>query len=149
MLTQVTNDFDAPIYDFSIPAYTQYQGMGAAYRNTGLSFTLSSVSKSGSPNEYQFTSSLADGLLCPGDELLLYSNSKLISPIAKAVYTGNETESKIIFGSSDSFCINLYGADNTIRISEPTECNGRINKIIARSFHTGNTSDLYESRNRS
>jgi len=100
VLTQVTNDFDAPIYDFSIPAHTQYQGMGAAYRNTGLSFTLSSISKSGSPNEYQFTSSLADGLLCPGDEMLLYSNSKLISPIAKAVYTGNETGPKIIYCSS-------------------------------------------------
>lgn len=41
LLTQVTNDFNDPVYNLKYPAYWHYEGMGPAYRNIGATFGLS------------------------------------------------------------------------------------------------------------
>lgn len=38
LLTSVNNNFDDRIYSYTIPAYTQYEQMGAAYKNIGFRF---------------------------------------------------------------------------------------------------------------
>jgi hypothetical protein len=41
VLTRTQNEFDDPVYNFSYPAHWAYDGMGGAYRNTGV--TLKNV----------------------------------------------------------------------------------------------------------
>lgn len=38
LLTSVQNEFGDPVYNFSYPAHWAYEGMGQAYKNTGLLF---------------------------------------------------------------------------------------------------------------
>jgi hypothetical protein len=93
VLTVVNNNFDAPVYNYSIPAYTQYQGMGAAYQNTGLTFSIAGVTRSPYRNDlYQFSPDAGQVNLHPGDEWLLYpaGNGELANPVASGVYTGQE-----------------------------------------------------------
>jgi len=95
VLTVVNNDFDAPVFSYNMPAYAQYPGMGAAYQNIGLSFTLNDVMLRDGTN-YQFTSSLNDKLLSPGDEILLYADSKMTTPLVRAVYMGEQDGNKVL-----------------------------------------------------
>lgn len=89
VLTSVNNNFNKAVYSYSIPAYTQYQGMGAAYQNIGFRFSVSGVQKDTYKNTlYQFNSAAAPKLI-PGDELLVYGkDGKMAKPIASVVYTG-------------------------------------------------------------
>jgi hypothetical protein len=99
VLTRVNNNFDAPVFSYNIPAYTQYQGMGAAYQNIGLTFSISNIQKDPYNNTiYQFTPSVSDATLIPGDEFLLYaSDGKFANPIGRAVYAGDDNNRKIIY----------------------------------------------------
>ncbi|MFM7855645.1 MAG: hypothetical protein ACKO96_27885, partial [Flammeovirgaceae bacterium] len=94
IVTTVNNNFDNPIYNYNILAHTQYQGMGAAYQNSGLTFTTTNVKAiANQANQYEFTvkENLPDGTLYPGDEFLLYSSTgDMVTPLARAVYTGEE-----------------------------------------------------------
>ncbi len=94
ILTSVNNNYDSLIYSYNIPAYTKYQGMGAAYQNVGLTFTARNIKAvPNQANQYEFTvkEPLPDGSLYPGDELLLYSSTgNIATPLARAVYTGEE-----------------------------------------------------------
>ncbi len=105
ILTSVDNNFNAPVYSYSIPAYTQYKGMGASYLNTNFVFSINGIQKD--PYEsttYSFNVSniseekLQD-LLVPGDELLLYSQEgdRLSNALAHVVYTGNTSGAKTLF----------------------------------------------------
>lgn len=38
VLTSVTNNFGDPVFNYTMPAHLVYEGMGAAYKNTGLKF---------------------------------------------------------------------------------------------------------------
>jgi hypothetical protein len=92
VLASVNNNFDDPIYNYSIPAYSQYQGMGAAYKNSGLTFDIINVAADpNNLNYYQFSPALEIGdMLFPGDEILLYEEgTDLTRPVARAVYSGN------------------------------------------------------------
>lgn len=89
LLTMVNNDFDAPVFQYSVPAYTQYQGMGAAYQNIGLTFSVEDVQQD--PYEdtrYAFSIAIAKDKLLPGDELILCAANA--SPVARVVFTGEE-----------------------------------------------------------
>ncbi len=102
ILTTVNNNFDAPIYSYNIPAYTKYQGMGAAYQNSGVTFTATNVQAvPNQTNQYQFTVKeqapaglLPAGSLYPGDEMLLYNGTgSMVTPLARVVYVGEENAS--------------------------------------------------------
>jgi hypothetical protein len=108
VLTSVTNDFNAPIYSYQIPAYTQYAGMGAAYQNTGARITISNVLK-GVGNEYLFTAA-SQNLLSPGDELLLYPDQNFRNPITKVVFTGSDSKGELTLSSASSLSLKSYYA---------------------------------------
>jgi hypothetical protein len=104
ILTRVNNNFNLPIFSYSIPAYTNYQGMGAAYNNIGLTFSLDNIQQDTyEKTTYEFTTKITDGaLLAPGDEILLYpKDGKFTNPLAKVVYTGVHDDRKILFSNVD------------------------------------------------
>lgn len=98
VLTTVNNNFNDPVYSYSIPAYTQYQGMGAAYQNIGLRFSINGVQQDTYKNTmYQFDSPVIDKLL-PGDEILVYGKAgKMVSPLARAIYVGEVNGRKMLY----------------------------------------------------
>ena len=102
VLTSVNNNFDDPVYTYSIPAHTQYQGMGAAYRNVGLTFSLTDVRTAGRPedNLYRFSTSINSDVLFPGDEIILYPAGSEANPVASAVYTGQEEGANRLYSTT-------------------------------------------------
>lgn len=99
VLTSVNNNFDALIFNYNILAHQKYQGMGAAYQNTGLTFTATQVQAvPNQTNQYQFyvKETLPTGALYAGDEMLLYSAeaTTLSMPLARVVYAGEENGNK-------------------------------------------------------
>ncbi|TRX59120.1 hypothetical protein FNH22_11390 [Fulvivirga sp. M361] len=100
LLTSANNNFDDPIYNYTLPAYTQYQGMGAAYQNSGFTFTINNVVVNPfKPDLYSFaTSSSNSTYLQAGDELLLYDfNGELTAPLSRAVFNGEEDGLRILY----------------------------------------------------
>lgn len=100
VLTVVNNNFDNPVYAYTIPAYTQYQGMGAAYQNIGTSFAINGVAKVPyTDNMYSFATGLPANTLFPGDEIILYAVIQGLAPIpiGKAVYTGDENGGNVLY----------------------------------------------------
>lgn len=99
VLTVVNNNFDEPIYTYQTPAYTQYQGMGAAYQNIGLTFELKNVDNLPYHDKYyQFTAGSSESLLYPGDEILLYkSKGEFKNPVGKVTYIGVESGDKLLY----------------------------------------------------
>lgn len=102
VLTVVNNNFDEPVYNYTVLAHTQYQGMGAAYQNIGLTFEVKNVDNLPYHNNlYQFSISINEDLLAPGDEILLYDNQEgLRNPVAKVVYTGEENDEKLFYSAT-------------------------------------------------
>ena len=101
VLTEVNNNFDAPVYSYSILAHNQYAGMGAAYQNIGLKFDITGVSSLPyHDNYYEFNAALIDKLY-PGDEILLYhSGSGFTKPVAKVTFTGNEDGDRFLYSET-------------------------------------------------
>jgi len=111
ILTRVNNNFDAPLYSYNIPAYTHYQGMGAAFQNIGLTFSISQVTRDDvNPSLYSFTPSVAAEELAPGDEILLYpTQSNWTGPLARIIYAGREDDENVLY-SSDPLTAKNYRA---------------------------------------
>jgi hypothetical protein len=99
ILTSVNNNFDAPVYSYNIPAYTQYDGMGPAYENIGLSFSVLNLRKDPYKNtQYSFATVIDAKKIFPGDELLLYTTDGNVNqPIGKAIYEGIEDSDNILY----------------------------------------------------
>jgi hypothetical protein len=99
VLTVTNNNFDAPVYNYSILAHSQYEGMGAAFKNTGLTFSMSSVVKDPYKDGiYDFYTPLPEGTLYPGDEIILFEDvADLNKPLAKAIYMGKIDGDNLMF----------------------------------------------------
>ena len=86
LLTTVNNNFDAPIYSYSMPAHWPYDEIGAAYKNIGLTTKINEVSDepvlitdiSGTSGQYIYVLSDNTGIdfvekhLVEGDKVLLW-----------------------------------------------------------------------------
>jgi hypothetical protein len=92
VLKSVNNNYDAPVFTFTIPAYQEYQGMGAAYQNIGLTFLMSNIQKDLYRNDlYHFTFpvEIDESMMQPGDEILLYPTANNFqTPTTRIVYVG-------------------------------------------------------------
>ena len=99
VLTVVNNNFDDSVYTYHTPAYTQYQGMGAAYQNIGYTFELKNVDNLPYHDKYyQFTAGASEDLMFPGDEILLYKNEgEFKNPVGKITYVGEENGDKLLY----------------------------------------------------
>lgn len=90
ILSTVDNNFQDPIYSYNLPAYYKYQGMGAAYQNTGYTFTINTVL----PVQFQtdlYSFSTSSQELFVGDEIIVYAlDSDFKQPVGRIVYVGQE-----------------------------------------------------------
>lgn len=73
LLTQTTNNFDDPIYNFNYPAYLAYDNMGASYKNQDIKFDLTTNASGVSDSEYN------QALFTIGDQLHLTSTVNNVS----------------------------------------------------------------------
>ena len=122
VLSTVNNNYDAPVFSYSLPAYHAYEGMGGAYQNVGMRFTLQDVSKVSDGNIYQFVSSslLDDINFVSGDEWILYSADGTKSAVGTGVFVGKE--------------------DNTLRFHANQELTG--STYVAKVYRSGNRNHL-------
>lgn len=98
LLTEVNNNFNELIYNYTIPAFTQYEGMGQAYRNTGLTFEIDNVDNLPYHDSYYQFTTASSNVLMTGDELLLYERgSDATKPVARAVYAGQEQGDRLLY----------------------------------------------------
>lgn len=71
LLTTVTNNYEAPIYNYSIPGHWMYEGMGAASKNSGMRLKGKTFySYFNTPQYYEFADNSLKDLLVPGDEFI-------------------------------------------------------------------------------
>ena len=98
VLSTVNNNHNQPIYSYTKPAYHEYEGMGAAYQNMGM--TLSVDLAPAGENLYQFTipSPINDQHLFPGDEWILYRDQQAVGT---AVYVGREDDVYLIHNTNN------------------------------------------------
>ncbi|MBL7845568.1 MAG: hypothetical protein KF846_13740 [Cyclobacteriaceae bacterium] len=103
VLTSVNNNFDDPVYSYTRLAYHEYQGMGAAYKNTGLSFSINTVQVDPyDPKQYTFirSSVLASNTFATGDEFLLFGAGSSTAPLAKVVYIGKRNGEDVLYSNT-------------------------------------------------
>lgn len=75
VVSKVTNNFDDPIYSYTMPAFQVYEGMGHASKNAGLSFGGNLAAENLVNRTYEITLSNTAVLdhLFPGDEYIMDS----------------------------------------------------------------------------
>jgi hypothetical protein len=102
VLTKVNNNFDAAVYNYSIPAFSQYQGMGAAYQNIGFTFTLNDITKTTyKENIYEFSAGTNEAHILPGDEILLYTpGDERKDPLARVIFMGKQEGANILYSNT-------------------------------------------------
>ena len=143
LLTSVNNNFDDKIYSYTIPAYTQYDEMGAAYRNIGLEFEVNARYVNGG-RMYNLEAPIPNELwteeLVPGDELII--DCKQGYGLRKAIYMGaDRTTQRFQFFVLDPLPTNFAGTiDCTIMRS------GRRNLLAASAGNITSLKDPTESR---
>jgi hypothetical protein len=108
-LTVTNNNFDNDVFNYTVLAHRQYEGMGAAYQNVGLTLEMSSVVQDPYNKElYDFFTSLPEGTLHPGDEMILYESSPDVNtPVARVIYMGKIEGDNILF-SKDALADKRY-----------------------------------------
>lgn len=110
VLTSVNNNYDDPIYNYNVLAYHQYRGMGAAYQNAGFAFAINNVVVNPYKSDMYSFSTVSDNVdyLQAGDELLLYyAGDDMATPVASAVYVGEE-EGNLMLYSNTSLTVSEY-----------------------------------------
>lgn len=112
LLTRVTNDYNAPIYSYEYPAFWAYDGMGPAYKNSGLEFrTVLGVTSMGN-NLFTamggWNQTMMHEVMIPGDELVVIPNSGTPSKAYFVRFDGNDA----IFYSEG----NIAGTDVAFRV---------------------------------
>jgi len=147
LLTSVNNNFDDKIYSYTIPAYTQYDEMGAAYRNIGLRFDLPSARYVDGGRMYNLEATIPNALwtdeLVPGDELIVDFGTT--HGLKKAIYMGadRKTQRFQFFILDATLLTNFVGKiDCTIMRS------GRRNLLAASAGNITSLKDPTETGNR-
>ena len=84
LVTQVNNNFDKPIYNYSIPAFWSYENMGPAYINSGMYFNAGDINNIEIVNTvgtkiYFKPGNIVTKYLYPGDEF--YSSADVTTGI--------------------------------------------------------------------
>ncbi len=103
LLTSVNNNFDRKIYNYEQPAFWAYSGMGAAYKNIGMTFKVDPddiLAVPGSPGYYSLQKSVVPAgvieAMQPGDEYIVSAGAN-----TKAVYLG-DSPTLLGFASKDN-----------------------------------------------
>ncbi|BDD05646.1 hypothetical protein [Aureibacter tunicatorum] len=90
IMTVVNNNYEDPIYAYTIPAYWHYEGMGAAYKN--IDFTFEGSLQDISESDLLLLNSSYTEHLYEGDELMAYAPRSVedpeqgFKPIGRLIY---------------------------------------------------------------
>jgi hypothetical protein len=95
LLTQTSNTFNDPVYQFNYPAHMAYDGMGAAYKNTG-------AAKHISIGAYGLTGNTT-GYFTEGDEVALYDTASW--QLTKAWVLQAEPTEAVLIGANGTHII--------------------------------------------
>jgi hypothetical protein len=125
LLTKVYNDFEDPLYNLSIPAYTQYEDVGAAFERTNIkiNFGTSTTISSG-----QLINATAADKLKIGDEIHLGS-SNIIAHVVEV----NPTSDYIKCIDENGFFVNT-SFTGELAMVRPVERNMLTAKVGGVSF---------------
>lgn len=74
VMTQTTNNYDAPVYTFSYPAYWGYADMGPSYKRQNITLKLTSSDWNHTNSEF-LSYSTVNGIIKDGDEVALTNSS--------------------------------------------------------------------------
>lgn len=106
LLTQVNNNFDNPLFSYTILAHTQYEGMGPAFKNIGLDFTITGATQIPPSNLFRaFIDPTILSQLSVGDEFIVnkgHSRAVLMS------HTGNQGDFYIENAPQNFSSMNLF-----------------------------------------
>jgi len=141
LLTQVNNNFDNPLFSYTILAHTQYEGMGPAFKNIGLDFTITGVTQTPPSNLFRvFIDPIILSQLSVGDEFIVnkgYSRAVLMS------HTGNQGDFYIENPPQNLSSMNLFlyrsgrrnllsaPAANITALKDPTSAEGNRQRVDA------------------
>lgn len=129
LLTKVNNNYDNPVYNYSVPAYTQYEGMGAAYTNIGLIFKANISASSIEPDYHELipvdNTSLPEKMhisnnLYPGDVLMINESNKVKATVVKRNQSGTiliYCEEHVANGDYDNIKVIRSGKRNMLNAS--------------------------------
>ena len=104
VLNTVNNNFDDPIYNYTLPAHQSYELMGSAYQNGGLKFDVNAIGlldyflnipTTELPNSFQ-------EILKEGDEYILSDDDTKVKGIYLGYYQLNDNST----GSTHNFILN-------------------------------------------
>lgn len=91
LLTTVNNNFDQPIWSYTIPAHVKYDGIGPAYKNLGINLKMDCGDFTQvNDSTYEITNNPACSNLVAGDELVL------TGPMKAIVQATTETSATVI-----------------------------------------------------
>lgn len=131
LLTTVNNNFDEPVYNYNMPAYWAYDGMGASYKNIGFEFEGNYITPyDAARNYYQCTLTGDASQLSPGDEFVvdgIAGKITLIKKLATAntfvIHSANSISGTKQFKVIRSGRRNQLGtiAGNITALNNPTE----------------------------
>lgn len=130
LLNSVNNNFDDKIYSYTIPAYTQYEQMGGAYKNIGMKFTTTLSSYQDGGRMYNTTTSIPRGYtwaneLVEGDELIV-SETEDNPKTSRAIYMGKDKQT----GNLKFYVVPIAPNTDT---GNPLVLTGRLNFVVYRS----------------
>ncbi len=140
LLTQVKNNFDSPVYTYDYAAHWAYEGMGAAYKNTGAVFSVYPSSSHcglsvGDPTNYL---SLGDQVCIDGD-----THEYWVTAITPSYFILKDSGNNEYSGTS-TMTITRSGRRNQLSVSD-----GKIvslsNPVTSRSFPLFNAWNIYPS----
>jgi hypothetical protein len=138
VLSRVNNNFDDPVYSYNHPAYYEYDGMGSAYKNTGMGISLKGVSRvafSDDTYKVRLNASI-QSLLYRGDEIILQDDQgNTINGIA--IYLGKHDGEDIIFHKESLEASGYTG--KIIRSGRRNQLSISAGKTVALEDPTSNT----------
>lgn len=136
LLTRTQNAFDQSHFAFNYPAYMAYEGMSAAYKNVGATFSSFTIGANGSLAAYSSS-------LFPGDELVLTNNDNVeqrlwVIKSNDGVLRAVDALGEFVSGTG-SFTVLRSGRRNLLTAGAGTV-------LLSKDPRNGNAIDLSESK---
>ncbi len=155
LLVTVNNNYGDDIYNYSHPAYMEYDGMGAAYRNLGVKFivegNLSSPATLVQGSTYAFTTSSIPleirNEMAPGDKYLIVHNSQKFQAIFEDFNDDDKPMFEFILQSGQSLNFTTYDTEfKLVRSGRRNHLTVDAGNVIAKSNplenRTANTCEI-------
>lgn len=115
LLTTIINNFDAPVYTYDYAAHWAYDGMGAAYKNSGAEFSVTAASGIGT-----LSVGAPAGYLALGDQVCFSGDDDQywVTTITATTFTLRDKANVLYAGSGGTMTILRSGRRNQLTASD-------------------------------